>query len=279
MIASVAVALSLVLPVHVAAQTKPAAGTTSTNWTPPRTPDGQPDLQGVWRTPPDSPIYSYDIEAPAPQEAYPGRDLSNFTKIIVDPPDGKIPYQPWAREKRERLYQAAFHPQRLDEVDPQALCIPGGPPRTSYQGAFQILQTPGYVLFLYEFAHFYRVIPLDGRPHLTGNVKLFMGDSRGHWEGHTLVVEVTNNNGRNWLDVAGEFHTDSFRVVERWTRIAPDALRYEATIEDPNVYTRPWKMALTERLQGDDYQILEEACHEGNRALLDLRSRAEGKNK
>ena len=276
LVAIVAAAVPIVVPAHAAAQGSTTAATTST-WTAPRTADGQPDLQGVWRYPLNTAVYSYDIEAPAPAEAYPGRDLvATFKPIIVDPPDGKIPYQPWAREKREYLYKAAFRPRSLQELDPQALCIPGGPPRMSYQGAYQILQTPEYVVFLYEFTHLYRVVPLDGRRHLTDKVKLFMGDSRGRWEGETLVIEVTNNNGRNWLDVAGDFHTDAFRVVERWTRVAPDELRYEATMDDPNVYTRPWKMVISHLRRPPGYQLLEEACHEGNRVLSELIAAPDG---
>jgi hypothetical protein len=267
-IIALAVAAMTLVPAHASAQAPSADASSSAKAS---TADRQPDIQGAWRLAPGSPIYSYDIEAPAPKEAYPGRDLgSTFKPMIVDPPDGRIPYQPWAREKRDRLYQAAFHPQNTMEVDPQARCVPGGSPRMSYQLPFQIMQMPGYVVFLYEHVHQYRIIPLDGRPHLTDKVKLFGGDSRGHWEGNTLVVDVTNNNGLNWLDVAGDFHTDAFHVVERWTRVSADTLRYEATIEDPNVYTRPWKIALTERFLTDGqkpYQLMEEACYEGNRAL------------
>lgn len=262
----------LVISIGASAQTGAAMSAPGDNWNQPRTPDGQPNLQGVWGR---SGLISYDIEAPPPQEAYPGRDLQTlFTRSIVDPPDGKIPYQAWAREMRERLHRTALYPQTLAELDPQARCVPGGQPRMAYQGAFQILQPPGYVLFLYEWAHQYRVIPLDNRPHPTDKIKLFTGDSRGHWEGNTLVVEITNYNDSNWLDVVGDFHSDAFRVVERWTRVAPNALRYEATIDDPKVYTRPWKMVLTERPitgdAGEPYTILEEACHEGNRALRRL---------
>ena len=221
-------------------------------------------------------VYGYDIEAPAPASAYPpsrfGADFADLTKtfrpIIVDPPDHKIPYHAWARERRERLYEAAFRPQHADELDPQALCGVNSLPRMTYHGPSQILQTPGHVVFLYELNHVYRVVPLDDRPHLTDKVRLFGGDYRGRWEGNTLVVDGTNNNGRNWLDVAGDVTTDKLHVVERFTRESESTMRYEATIEDPNLYTRPWKMALRLRYRSPkEYAFLEEACHEGNRAM------------
>ena len=257
----------------VQAQQKPPSSTANSPWTA-RTPDGQPDIQGVWNVVPEggTTIYDYDIEAPAPAVAYPFERFGDLTKtfrpIIVDPPDHKIPYQPWAREKRQRLYEAAFNPKNRDEVDSQAFCHIQGPPRITYWGTMQIMQRPGQVLFLHELNHEYRVVPLDNRPHVTNRVKLFMGDSRGHWEGNTLVIDVSNYNARNWLDVAGDFYTDALHVVERITRESEKAMRYEATIEDPNVYTRPWKMVLRLGYRSSaEYQFLEEACHEGNRAM------------
>ena len=235
----------------------------------------QPDLQGVWRVQPGIAVYSYDIEAPSPEAAYPGRGESlkaTFKPMIVDPADGRIPYHPEARERREYLYKAAFLPKSLQELDPQAMCVPFGPPRTSYQGSFQIFQPPGYIIFANETVHQYRVVPLDGRPHLTDKIKLFAGDGRGRWDGDTLVIEHTNFNGRTWLDVAGDLSTEAFKVVERWTRVAPDSLRYEATIEDPNLYTRPWTIRLDLVPQEPDYELLEQACYEGNRAHPELRS-------
>ena len=107
----------------------------------------------------------------------------------------------------------------------------------------QIRQIPGYVTIFYESNHVYRVIPLDGRPHAGTNVKLWMGDSRGRWEGSTLVVDVTNFNDGTWFDSHGSFHSDALHVVERWTRVSDDRIAYTVTIEDPNVFTQPWKMA------------------------------------
>lgn len=276
------VLLLLVFPVRATAQSTSTPGGGPAGGA--RTPDGQPDLRGVWLNSALvnlTAIYSYDPEAPAPQEAYPGFTnlKASFKPIIVEPADGKIPYHPWARERRQQLYRAAFEPKSLQELDPQGLCIPNGMPRLLFQGSFQIFQLPGYVIFAYEWAHQYRVIPLDGRPHLTDKIKLFVGDSRGRWEGNTLVVNITNNNGRNWLSVAGDFHSDAFKLVERWTRLGPDSMQYEATIEDPNVYTRPWKIRADVVRRTDNYQLLEEPCYEGNHAFPELRSQAAGRSR
>jgi hypothetical protein len=130
----------------------------------------------------------------------------------------------------------------------------------------RIDQLPGYVLILYESNHAYRVIPTDGSPHIGEGVKLWMGDSRAHWEGDTLVVDVTNFNTNTWFDSHGTFHSDALHVVERWTMVHTDRIDYEVTIEDPNVFTRPWKMALTiNRNKQRGYEIWEDSRHEGER--------------
>jgi hypothetical protein len=135
-------------------------------------------------------------------------------------------------------------------------------------GAFQIVQTPGYVVFFFGNSHAYRIIPTDGRPHLGKNVKLWQGNSRGRWEGNTLVVDVTNQNDRTWFDSHGTFHSDAVHVVERYTFVDPDTIRYEARIEDPTVFTRPWTLALPLRRNKEaGIELWEEACHEGERSV------------
>ena len=115
-------------------------------------------------------------------------------------------------------------------------------------------------MILYEWAHAYRTIPLDGRPHLAGNIKLYNGDSRGHWEGNTLVVDVTNFNDKVFLDSHGSFYSEALHVVERWTLVDANTLKYEATLEDPTVFTRPWTIAFTlDRNTQPGYEFLEEA--------------------
>ncbi len=131
----------------------------------------------------------------------------------------------------------------------------------------KILQTPGQVIMINEFNHTYRVIPLDGSPHIGSDIKLWMGDSRGHWEGNTLVVDVTNFNEHSWLDIVGSFHSDALHVVERWTFVNADRIDYEVTLEDPKVYARPWKLLVNHGRMDDDYELWESAIWEGNNAV------------
>lgn len=115
-----------------------------------------------------------------------------------------------------------------------------------------------------DYAHTFRVIPTDGRPHLPERLRLFMGDSRGRWEGNTLVIDVINQRDRNWLDHVGNFYSDAVHVVERWTMFHPDVIHVEATIDDPNVYTRPWTMVMGWRRNTEPgYEMWENACWEG----------------
>ena len=125
-----------------------------------------------------------------------------------------------------------------------------------------ILQYPGYVLFEHEGGHVFRIIPLDDRPHLGSSLKLWMGDSRGHWEGNTLVVDVTHFNDQTWFDRVGNYHSDALHVIERYTRTDADHILYEATIEDPKVFVRPWKMSMTlYRHKEKDAELLEYECY------------------
>ena len=223
-----------------------------------RTPEGQPDLQGIWQT--------WEGAAAWDIEAHEGRfTIPAGGGIVIDPPDRKIPYQQWALEKRRDLI--ANH--MFD--DPQAHCILSGFPRHNYAPyGFQLLQPDGgkYIVFLYENFHAYRVVPLDGRPHIPDSIRLYNGDSRGHWQGATLVIDVTNQNGKTWLDMAGNFTSPNLHVTERFTRTGENTIRYEATLEDSTVYTRSWTVGFNlDRIQDENYQILEFACHEGERDL------------
>lgn len=227
-------------------------------YVPPRTPDGQPDMQGIWET--------WEGAAAWDIEAHKGRfTVPAGSGIVIDPADGKIPYQKWALEKRRDLIENHMFD------DPQAHCILSGIPRHNYAPyGFQLMQPDGgeYVVFLYENFHSYRVVPLDGRPHIPKSIRLYNGDSRGHWEGNTLVVDVTNQNGKTWLDMAGNFTTPNLHVTEKFTRTSEDVIHYEATLEDQTIYTRPWTIGFDlTRPQDEDHQILEFACHEGERDL------------
>lgn len=223
-------------------------------FTPPRTPDGQPDLRGYWNR---ARVTSDNIEEHAEVVGDPGGK-----SLVVDPPDGRIPYLPWAAARRD---DNAKH-----YIAPQALCFQPAAPRGAYApGGYQILQVRDAVIFLHDFAHSYRVIHTDGRVHVPGSVRLAMGDLRGHWDGNTLVVDATNYTGKSWLDNEGNFFSDAVHIVERWTLIAPDAIHYQARIEDPKVYTRPWTVAFGIRRNADPtYELYESACFEGNRGEL-----------
>ena len=257
----------LTVAMVVLAAPQPAAGQGPAT-TPSRTPDGHPDLQGYWLGGPANASHSVEEGCCDPiharmQNRGPER-LGLPEQLIVDPPDGRIPYQPWAAEKRTELLFDMETPTDLGHIDPEDRCLLLGAPRSNYRGGLQIRQTAGYVVILYEWAHAYRVIPTDGGPHVGDDITLFNGDSRGRWDGDTLVVDVTNFNDQPWLDSHGSFYSDALHVVERWRLVDADTIGYEATIEDPMVFTRPWTLAFTiDRIIVPGYEFFEEACSEG----------------
>ncbi|HLI82357.1 MAG TPA: hypothetical protein VKV17_00475 [Bryobacteraceae bacterium] len=214
----------------------------------PRLPDGHPDLQGIWeaRNTADGNLEAHSAAA----------GIRAGTAVIVDPADGKIPYQPWAAAKQKENFA------KRATLDPVNRCFLPGVPRIAYMHyPFQIFQTPQFIAITYEYVHASRTIFMNGKPHLD-DIDFWMGDSRGHWEGDTLVVDVTDNNSETWLDSSGNFHSEAMHVVERYTRTSPDTLQYEATIEDPKVFTRPWKIAMPlYRHAEPDAQLYEYECH------------------
>jgi len=222
---------------------------------PPRTADGKPDLQGNW----DRAFTSQDIEEHGPD----GLNTQAGPSLVLDTPDHKIPYQPWALEFRKGIV-ARY-------ISPMAACLPPGVPRHAIApAAHQIVQMPGSVMYLLEYSHSYRIIPTDGRPHVSTAVKLWQGNSRGTWEGNTLVVDVTNLTGLTWLDNAGNFASNALHVVERFTLVDRDTIHYEARLDDPNVYTRPWTMvSALVRNKAPRVEIWEQACREGNQSVED----------
>ena len=221
---------------------------------PPRTPDGHPDMQGYW----ERAFTSQDIE-----EHNAGFGVQAGPSLVIDTPDRKIPYQPWALEFRKSITDRF--------ISPLASCFPPGIPRhVIAPAAHQIVQAPGYVMHLLEYSHSYRIIPTTGEPHAGRAVKLWEGNSRGRWEGNTLVVDVTNANGLAWFDNAGNFASDALHVVERFTMVDRDTIHYEGHIDDPTVYTRPWTMVTAlVRNKEPGFEIWEQACHEGNQSVAD----------
>ena len=246
-----------------------AAAAPAAQWSPRRTAAGRPDLQGYWDGGPANASHSIEDGCCDPiharmQSRGPER-LGLPRQLIVDPPDGRIPYQPWAAARRTELLYDMETPTELAHIDPEDRCLLLGAPRSNYRGDLEIRQTDGYVVILYEWAHAWRVIPTDGRPHVGADIAMYNGDSRGRWEDDTLVVEVTNFNDEPWLDSHGSFYSENLRVTERWTLVGDDTLRYEATLEDPAVFTSPWTLAFEMGRIGKDgeYEFFEEACSEG----------------
>jgi len=283
-------------------------------WTPPRTADGQPDLQGVWTNATITPFERPDTlrdrefltaaEAAAferqaanrrDEEAPPRQgDVGNYnqfwfdsgervvstrrTSLVIDPADGRVPLRPEGEAARQ--HASAHESDSYEFMSVWDRCItrgvPGGMFPAGYNNAYQIVQSPGYVVIHYEMIHEPRIIPVDGRPHLPSPVRLWNGDSRGRWDGNTLVVDTTNYNNKGWIAtqaaagrIKGVPQTASLHVVERFTPIDANTIDYQATLEDPAMFTRPWTVSIP--LHRDSgYRIYEYACHEGNRAVENI---------
>jgi hypothetical protein len=279
-----------------------AAKRPASNYVPPRTPDGQPDISGMW----EPGFFGQPVETPYGERWKPAPGSARFgasdfgagaatradpsvtnpipvtTPMIVEPSDGKVPYQPWAQKKREEIMD---NQEKAENLDPRVRCLQSGIPRANmpvFYNSYQIIQRPGYVVILYEWNHMTRIIPLDGRPHLDPKVRLANGVARGKWEGNTLVVDVRNFTSDTWVighgapgegqpgrtltSGHGVHHSDQLRVIERYTPIDKNIIHYEARIEDPKVFTQPWTVSYNAFYRGaKDHQLFEYACHEGNR--------------
>jgi hypothetical protein len=330
------VGLVWLAPALSSSQTSASGAEPTKRWTPPRTPDGRPDLQGTWlnndATPLERPkalegkrfltdeevaalrknaarLFGGDVDSDAAggdnfflaalanPEVYKNRnatgsgvgadrEIDNRTSLIVDPPDGKIPLMtPAGRQRRLAADAAAFAaPRPSPPSGPEDLsnfirCLTYGAPRlggaaASYHNYYQIVQTPGYVMFLSEAIHDARIIPLDGRPHLPQNIRRWLGDSRGRWEGSTLIVETTNYSPKSSLLGSAE----NLHVVERFTRTALDRISYEITLTDLSTWATPWTAVV--RLKRTDDKMYEDACHEGNeRVMMDILAAARADEK
>jgi len=246
----------------------------STPLTAPILSDGQPDAQGFF-----APVKqgTYSLENPSnggEGEVLRQRDLivggkpvPVWPSRIIDPADGRIPYQPWAKAKQLKTQASIDYPTEQGALDPQGRCFPDGVVRNPLWTGFQVQQFPGYVVIIFDQNHTYRVIPLDGRPHAPDAIKLWMSDSRGRWEGNTLVVDATNSNAKSRLDNIGDFASDKVHITERYT-FTKEGIDWQATLTDPSVYTRPWTLqAQFHRDHADEpgYEQWEQACHEGER--------------
>jgi len=238
--------VSTAFGVALAVASTAGQSTTAGSYRAPRMLDGKPDINGIWQV---LNTASWDIQAHNAADGVPAG------QGVVE--GGQIPYQPWAAEKKKQ--------NALDwkTEDPLQKCFLAGVPRATYLPfPFQIIQTPRVIGLAYEYNHGSRTIYTDGSPH-SGVDEFWMGDSRGHWEGETLVVDVNGFNDQTWFDRAGNFHSEALHVVERYTRISPDVMTYEATIEDAKVFTRPWKMSLPlYRRQEKNVRLLDYVCLE-----------------
>jgi hypothetical protein len=312
-----------------APSSKPAPKTKS--WTPPRTPWGDPDLQGVWNDATSTPLQRpdqvsgkdvlSDEEAAEFQKELAdnlsrdrrdgGRDADvnraynehwmdarrlkitsdHRTSLIVDPPDGRIPPQvplPPERQAARAARAAAaarFNAGLPNDVSDMSLpvrCIirTDSPPYlpTIYNNDFQIYQSPGYVAIAPEMIHSARIIPLDGRPHLGKGLHQWLGDTRGRWDGNTLVVETTNFRTDDGVVFQGA-NPATYRITERFTRVASDAINYEFTIEDPATWTRPWTALIPWTKIDPDEQMYEYACHEDNFDIVHFLTGARAREK
>jgi hypothetical protein len=235
---------------------------------PPRTANGTPDFSGYWRHGNEA---KEDLQEPWDNAARVGvrrgeRAAGPGKSFVVDPPDGQLPFQPWAAVQKKE-HEAQY-------IDQNVHCFLSGVPRFIYEGpAYQILQRPGQIAIMSEEAHAFRVIPMDGRPHIAKNIRLWLGDARGRWEGNTLVIETTNHNGRVFLDRRGTFYTDTAKVTERFTMLDRDTIAYGATVDDPLVYTRPFTIAfMLTRHTTKGFEIWEDSCFEGEKDAQHLYS-------
>ena len=210
----------------------------------PRTADGKPDLSGIWQV---MNTAAWDIQDHQAQKGVPAG------QGVVE--GNELPYTPAALEKKKVNFASRA------TADPETKCFLPGVPRITYMPfPFQIVQTPAQVTVLYEYAHAVRNIFMS-TPHIEGQLYWWMGDSRGRWDGDTLVVDVTDFNDETWFDRAGNFHSDALHVVERYTLADQDHITYEATIEDPKVFTRPWKMnMILNRHREKNFRLLEYEC-------------------
>jgi hypothetical protein len=224
-----------------------------------RTPDGKPDFQGFYES------VTRGANQGLERRGGGGRGGPGGADLIVDPPDGKLPMQSWAMEERtsRNLTERGYD-------DPTAHCFPAGVPRSFYvPEGIQIVQTPEYIVFMYERVA-WRIVPLDGRPHLPDNMRLWQGDSVGHWEGDTLIIDTTNFNGKTWLNEGGEIVSYAEHVVERFTPASGDSISYQATVTDPVVYTKPWTIAFP--MRKEKFELREAACHEEDHDLPHLKT-------
>ncbi|MBC2665452.1 hypothetical protein H7F51_07955 [Novosphingobium flavum] len=212
----------------------------------PRLPNGHPDFSGIWQTLSEA---DYDLEPHSGR-----RDAPPSAGVVAG---GNLPYRAEALSQR----QANFANRAKD--DPRLKCWTLGVPRSVYYPApFQIFERERDITLVHQFGHQVRTINTNGTGHPKDiDEPYWLGDSRGHWEGDTLVVDVTEFNDETWLDRAGNYHSEDLHVVEKWSFVDRDTIRYSATIDDPKVYAKPWNLSvLLNRRRDDNFQLIEDYC-------------------
>jgi hypothetical protein len=315
------IAAVFIVPVPAAGQSPSSAVKA---WTPPRTPDGQPDLEGIWSNATITPLqrppelagkqfftkeeaaeYEKKLIRQNNADLRDGRDAdadialayndswydrgrlvaTRRTSLIIDPPDGRIPpLTPEAQKREAARAEATGKRGPADSWTDRNLaerCITRGAPKMpgGYNNNFLIVQNPGYVAILQEMIHEVRVIPLDGRPHVNKNMRQWLGDSRGHWEGETLVVDTTNfrDDIRSTLFYCCGVSGENLHLIERFTRVSADMIDYQYTVDDPTTYTRSWTAAVP--MTKTPGPIYEYACHEGNYGMAGILAGARAEEK
>jgi hypothetical protein len=293
-------------------------------WRAPTTPDGRPDLQGVWTnatlTPLERPArfagrpFMTEAEA-AELESQAARTFelqaadragtaevpraggavgsynqavwsdsdrkvvsTRQTSLVIEPPDGRVPVRPDAEQQRDAMAARGTDSYEFFNVFDRCITrgVPGGFFPAPYNNAYQIVQTPGYVIIASEMIHEARIIPTDGRPHRPAYLRTMTGDSVGRWKGDALVVDTTNYNDKGSIATAstsgrirGVPQSEALHVVERFRRVDAGTISYTVTVDDPNVYTAPWTVSIP-LVRDDDYRIYEYACHEANYGVANI---------
>ncbi len=280
----------------------PSSASQKSSWTPPSTAWGHPDFQGVWQameaarpSAPSAPPLALPPElqgranrdtGAGPEHWYEAQPLVFLGQLkIVDPKDGKVP--PMTAEGKKRASSRPgvmpMRPRGPEEFSSWDRCITRGVPGSmipiNYNNNYQFLQTRDHVVILYEMIHDARVIPLDGKPHVTPGVKLWMGDPRARWEGNTLVVETTNFTDKTRIIYGDGHHSDRLRLTERFIPVDAVTMRYEFTVDDPGTWEKPFTAVLSLARGQKTDRILEYACHEGNYGLANMLSAARAEEK
>ena len=255
-------------------------------WTPARTADGHPDMTGMWArrggnfgeaNAPKSPLGEFGSTG----QPYPTIFMTGVTTAqsaaaanrpagIVEPANRVLPWRPEADAARREFISKMIPPASLKYVEAAARCTQPGPVQGDDRHPYQIVQRPGSFVLMYEYSHVTRVIPTDGRPHVGKNIRLYMGDSIGRWEGDTLVVDTTNFNDKTSFSQSVPFHSEDLHTTERFTLIDPYVIDYQLTIDDPKLFTAPIRVAGSFLAAAKGSELMEFACAEGSQTLPNI---------